>query len=159
MHFSCLLCLYLIPFVCTIVSWDKAPPNQSSHGQRRAHAPSGCPAAGHILITLRAESQLCYPLHSGLVCLEELPMLSANRERRGFQGRVLRSTQRLLQDKEIKWLPLRACSTRSLAENVGPWKYQKEKEGSKGTAPFVKPTSGFIPVVHPLSLTLPTLVL
>lgn len=72
-------------------------------------------------------------------------MLSLNSEKRRFQGRVLRSAQWLLQDKGIKWLPLRACSTGSLAEIVGPWKNQKEREGGKVNDPFVKPILDFHP--------------
>lgn len=144
MNSSCLRCLYLIPFVCATASCDKKPWNQSSRSQCKAYAPSAGPAARHILITLMAESQLYYHLHSGSVRFEEPPMLSVDSERRSFQGRVLRSTQWLLQDKELKWLPLRACSTESL-ENVGPWEHQKEREGGKAIAPFVKPISGFHP--------------
>lgn len=103
------------------------------------------PAARHILITLIAEGRLYYRLRSSLMCFEELPMLFVNSERRSFQGRVFRGTQRLLQDKERKWFPLRVCSTGPLAENVGPWTYQKEREGGKAIAPFVKPILGFRP--------------
>lgn len=47
-------------------------------------------------------------------------MLSVDSKQRSFQGQVLRRARWLLQDKKVKWLPLRTCSMGLLAENVGP---------------------------------------
>lgn len=159
MNSSCLLCLYLTPFVCTIFIWDKTPPNQSSHGQCKAQAQSSWPSRSPypsdidnresaLLSSAQQSDVLAYYLlyyHSSLMCFEELPMLSVNSKQRSFQGRVLRSMQWLLQDKEIKWLPSRDCSTWLLAVNVGPYKQQEEREGGKTIAPFIKSISGFHP--------------
>lgn len=101
------------------------------------------PAAHHILMTLMAQSRLYCHLQSSLMCFEMPPIQSVNGKQKSIQGRVLRNTQWLLQDKEIKWLlvgPLaeNARKCRALAVPVG--------EGGKATALFVRPISGF----HPL---------
>lgn len=90
---------------------------------------AAAPAARRILMTLMAQSWLYCHLQSSLVCFEEPPVQSVNGKQKSIQGRVLRNTQWLLQDKEIKWLLVGACCKGPFVENARKCRALEVPEG------------------------------